>query len=681
MSTTKNSNWRSAISLHTSQYNLSFYEPGGQKDSIFTKSILSTTKAVEIVDLTEDTESENDCDDDDASILSCIEVLPCPKPRNRKREKSISDDSGGNKRMRCSPIESETAVIDSHQFVQLPYEKESKNHRWTKEQKIVVCILRRYYINSWRDLAEVFNYHFAISGLAAEAPTSLPEVPLSEEPLSATKMSAQYSDLRRYRLESAWREVYNTPFEDQERWSALQTSLEGRAEALGIRLVPARHQSETEPKHPKGRKTLTLLDRKRIRSIKKKLKLEALHQTWQSAADPSPGNNAVAQGPSPPPSPAPQDSAYKQLQAAADDHQSDNQPSVETDDSETEQLVSKGRSKPGSQPALLYRMYHKGSAGINTPETIRAAHFLHIPNSKIPEPLGNDSQALIYDAALHLWHDQWERRASEGRASEREPPEREVPEQEAPEREPDSRFISCTDSLIFAMSKALAQERLGNTPYITVIDAKAAMANGKGFSAMSLKCRAQMFKWAPSGMRYQARYEWLIWGEIPTSTRLCTLSLAQLRALAIADIDLTLTTLLTADPTHELSVTYLRNARKTHQQVLTPASARAMGGFAAAFGLSLASQSDKLEQFVYNVIQGWCWDVPGLIGDNNGIDDERVRAFAEGLSASNTGGADVTGDEKNRVAKAFLEGMRKARGYLRNEFMRKWRAKKLRSGP
>ncbi|KAL1641482.1 hypothetical protein SLS58_005987 [Diplodia intermedia] len=178
------------------------------------------------------------------------------------------------------------------------------------------------------------------------------------------------------------------------------------------------------------------------------------------------------------------------------------------------------RTNRDHQPAaLLYRVYHDASGGLNSPTGFRAGLFSIPGQSLAPAPPtshGDSASILPVFVSWHLWH-----------------------------HSVSSPFISLTDSLIMALHKARQAEASGLHPHISVIDAARAANsnngnNGNGnnsalFPAHPLVAAARRRGLVP-GMRYRGHREVLAWGAIGRDAVVRDIPLALLRSLSAADI-------------------------------------------------------------------------------------------------------------------------------------------------
>lgn len=285
-------------------------------------------------------------------------------------------------------------------------------------------------------------------------------------------------------------------------------------------------------------------------------------------------------------------------------------------------------------PALLYRIYHDESGGLNSPTQFRAGLF-NIPGQSL-EPPPNNSSILAVFVSWHLWH-----------------------------HSVSSPFISCTDSLVMAMHKARQAEESGLNPHISIIDGAPTTSHRRGFLAAPLVAEARHRGLVP-GMRYKGLREYLIWGEISRESILHDMPLDGLRSLPAAHyaavLDLLALDDIDAAPSTNLSG--IRREVLRQEVVLDAPAGHAVGRLVALFGLGLgtAATPAMVEQLVYDVFQGWVLGATDVV--------EMAGAFLAGLrdASARAGAVVVLGEEeKERLKEAFKSGVERALADLRKE--------------
>ncbi|KKY19959.1 hypothetical protein UCDDS831_g05069 [Diplodia seriata] len=178
--------------------------------------------------------------------------------------------------------------------------------------------------------------------------------------------------------------------------------------------------------------------------------------------------------------------------------------------------------RAANPPALLYRVYHDASGGLNSPTGFRAGLFSIPGQSLAPAPPTDYHGAILpVFVSWHCWHHTLS-----------------------------SPFISCTDSLIMALHKARRAEAAGLNPHVAVINAARAASNDDNndnnsdnsdntnlFPARPLVAAARRRGLVP-GMRYRGHRELLAWGAISQHAIVADLPFATLRAadLGVADL-------------------------------------------------------------------------------------------------------------------------------------------------
>ncbi|KAF2840496.1 hypothetical protein M501DRAFT_991486 [Patellaria atrata CBS 101060] len=228
----------------------------------------------------------------------------------------------------------------------------SPRNSWDVDQQKSICVLRRFYTNSWRDLAAVFNKHFE-NHLRAHGFDAFPQ----------SSVVVQYYDLRRFNR-PAFRTIYDIEFERaSSENNELCEALENTAEIIGIELYPKIAEDEEEregfPQNPP----------------------QEIHQAEETQRTPSTPREPILL------SSIPQELLTTTLPPLDEDNQQDTssppQPVIDF-------------------PAVFFRCYSEASAGSNTRTGFCAGFFQSFPSDAIPDPITEADTLFNLFGAHHV---------------------------------------------------------------------------------------------------------------------------------------------------------------------------------------------------------------------------------------------------------------------------------------
>lgn len=399
-------------------------------------------------------------------------------------------------------------------------------HRWTLEEREVLCILRRWYCNSWEELAKVFNGYFAAKSQSDNITA-----------VSGAALAMQLFEMQSHGIKGeAFESVFiETLFVDEHcAWTDIRRSLEQAARAVAITL---------ERRVYEDREKLLKRCEKVSKKIKRKKTMDCTESVLGSFAYKSDDEDM---GPTTPakrsryltPSPSPQIGSkaltgvspgqydfgvvrklqYKETPATP---QSLRQPS-RSRLSPLKTVPSK-RACMGSRPVPLgdaqqlprteiaFRFYDSNSSGVNGPTGIRAGLF---PTSvgKISLPPNVESLSFREEAVKHL---RWT-------------------------REP-TPFISMYERLLPVLHRGL-QSPADAQASVAIINLHT-IINNQTHNNSRLYLAAKIIK--QLGIRHQVYgyrgiSEWLVWGMIEKEAILTTFKIEDLRKFLTGSPDVSI---------------------------------------------------------------------------------------------------------------------------------------------
>ncbi|KAF4310832.1 hypothetical protein GTA08_BOTSDO13813 [Botryosphaeria dothidea] len=511
-------------------------------------------------------------------------------------------------------LDKATPEFYRQQYEKLP--RKHKPHRWSMEEQEALCLIFRFYQVDFNEVAEVLNEYLQ--------PTMAP--------FRGKQLHTQW-----FLLQHIFRK--RSLYDPEQAWSKKRVGFEEAAARAGVELRPRITQLDDPKLIQKTPTTERLIAAKDAHFLQYLLKpRDVNHPTSGSAQNPPLASRSRDVD----------ESVLHQLLEAAG---SDNTPTSEQQDEDQSDIPMPSPYRPPQTtmgyvptsspqvhmqrtPALLYRIYHDESGGLNSPTQFRAGLF-NIPGQSL-EPPPNNSSILPVFVSWHLWH-----------------------------HSVSSPFISCTDSLVMAMHKARQAEESGLNPHISIIDGAPTTSHRRGFLAAPLVAEAWHRGLVP-GMRYKGLREYLIWGEISRESILLDMPLDGLRSLPATHYAavLDLLALDDIDPAPSTNLSGIRRELLRQEVVLDAPAGHAVGRLVALFGLGLgtAATPAMVEQLVYDVFQGWVLGATDVA--------EMAGAFLAGLrDASARAGAVVAlgEEEKERLKEAFKSGVERALADLRKE--------------
>lgn len=187
------------------------------------------------------------------------------------------------------------------------------------------------------------------------------------------------------------------------------------------------------------------------------------------------------------------------------------------------------------------------------------------------------------------------------------------------------------------------------------------MAATRGYHAAAVIAAARRAGHCP-GMRYRGTREWLIWARIGRAAIVRDVPLELLRAGDVGVADL----LALGDVEEAGSVAQARRALRRQEVVLDAPAGYVLGRLGALFGLGCATPAPMVEQFVYDVFQGW------------GLGACEVEGMAEAFLADleetgeRAGMLRLSGEGEGGLRAAFVSGVERALQDLKEQrYMRR----------
>ncbi|KAK7525469.1 uncharacterized protein IWZ02DRAFT_449192 [Phyllosticta citriasiana] len=308
-----------------------------------------------------------------------------------------------------------------------------------------------------------------------------------------------------------------------------------------------------------------------------------------------------------------------------------------------------------SRPRLLFRVYHSGMPGENSPNGFRSGRRRQIPRAGTMD-LPSSKRELLDQAMIHLMGFDY------------------------------SCFVATTTSLIWSIYQGLERNRDREKDYrigqqhIALIDADR-IPDSTVYHAGSLIGAIKTDQEEPSrksswigfkGRNYKGHCEWMIWGEIPPCAILFDVPLEKLMTATSATTHGTVAIAEFLSLQHLSSCAHqveapLPRARKafnsTTDRVGHDLSSKRdgimLGQVTTLFGFSISSDPELLTAFVHSVCQGWAMMTAGVKAIT-----EVASGFLEELeqtSGGGGGGVEAVDDEVARdIVKAVQEGLEKA---------------------
>ncbi|KAK3044753.1 hypothetical protein LTS18_000452, partial [Coniosporium uncinatum] len=181
-----------------------------------------------------------------SSSSSSAEVTESPsvraQSRKRKASAAVFEDSLIRRKFMTTvgfPRVPQQEICITHEA--LSPKKPSIKHRWTVQEMVVLCVLRRWYLNRWDDFAAIMNEHFQHD-----------RTKYNSVAFNSRIVSAYWHTMRVKNTAGAWATVYteisfHNPLPLCVR---LQRRLEAHAERLGIAIVYRLEEEVGLPHYP-----------------------------------------------------------------------------------------------------------------------------------------------------------------------------------------------------------------------------------------------------------------------------------------------------------------------------------------------------------------------------------------------------------------------------------------------
>lgn len=493
----------------------------------------------------------------------------------------------------------------------LPYNKGSRIlHKWSSKQKIVLCVLRRWYENSWADAAEVFNYFFRGDLTYC-----------GEEVHRPSAMATYWADLRTgRRLDSAWDAIYvNTPFHDPlGQWTDLRAKLECAGQLVGVNLQQRQEDNmwEPTPKRPRSNDQSNLANGRGHKS---------------SDSDGSEDDDLWALDREPQGSITKQSAALKPQERGPASQIAPITPQTSSSQlSTTPDSLFSSQFSQEVMPQLFYRKYDNLSAGYNSPQGFVAGQYHRLNGIEVPPPMPTDSPWFPHQATNHLTR--------------------------MPVATP---FISVTGSFIWVVYQALRSERSSNAS-IALIDSIAAARNGRAYHVQPIMSSLKRMGFI-RGIRYKATQEWWIWAEIKAEAILHVASLADL-----AD-DPEISQLLILDELRSSNnLTSFRNRLQHNPRNLSIDICAALGRVVALFTLDPRRHKDFITQLVRDIMSGWfilSVEDPNTPSSHS----TTAQAFIDAFKSSTDHDRSFWDGEEEALYRAFVHGLDLAAATMEKE--------------
>lgn len=373
-------------------------------------------------------------------------------------------------------------------------------HRWTLEERETLCVLWRWYGNSPKELAKVFNGYFSTKSQSYH-----------QLEVTGSALAVQFYEMQRYGVKAeAFISVYiETLFVDEFCvWSDLKGDLEQTARRLSIVLERRTHENKEELSQ-KCDQVAGKVKRKKALSC-----VDSVLGNIAFASDTEPDLRTLENGSGYlTPSPTPRKGShtqYNSVKAKKYHHipatpQSLRQPpSLGPSPSKpvrwNETCIDPGAVPPDSderlpRPQLVFRFYNDHSSGVNTPDGMRAGLFQN--RARCPPPPDIDSKAFHKEAAKHF---SWT-------------------------QEP-TPFISMYESILPVLHRGLLSTI---DACIAVIDLHAVSRSRNHSKVYAGAYIIKRLGLQQDAYGYRARTEWLVWGMIGKEAIVTTFKVENLR--------------------------------------------------------------------------------------------------------------------------------------------------------
>ncbi|KAI9816064.1 MAG: hypothetical protein M1827_002056 [Pycnora praestabilis] len=397
----------------------------------------------------------------------------------------------------ATPFDKAEISSQRHQFTQpfspttllteeIVYQRPPKND-WLNfpYEKEALCVLRRWYTNSWSDFTKLFNCQFATELANCLLVNGLREV----------VVRSQWHEINSLRdFDPSWRAVFEVTFADEEnRWQETRESLEKTAQEIGLNLRRRIEENIEKPpnysavrekrRRTMGASRLVTPGEGRKNTFKTKLtnsigrSLGTRRNYWDFGSQRT-GGIALKSG-----------------------------------------QMSEGNT---NMPSIVFRFFDNSSSGLNARSRLRAGQFEN-RSAFIPDPPRMDSDGFKEQAHEHLRI---------------KIPVEMVERQKGMLKTP---FISLYERLLPTLYRALQSSK---KPCIVIVDLHKINCKGKVYSAAHLIKKLDADSkgaWAIAN-RYKGRSEWLVYGEIDSDAIIgfCTLDQHIRRMVGFQDMHLLL---------------------------------------------------------------------------------------------------------------------------------------------
>ncbi len=372
------------------------------------------------------------------------------------------------------------------------------NHPWTLEEKIIVCLLARWFLNDWTEKTLLFNAYFR----APEASQNC------GRPMSKPALRSMWGHLQNGRsAKGAWKTIWHdTAFSTTSNaWAAARASLEGIASEMGI-IITRRTLSNgldlaasPTPRRIVKRKRGSDRPENISPETEDDMRLISLGQRLiddESQMPTKSGHRRRADLVTPPPS----CHASKRLTGR---HKPGTPRSVGIRETGFLTPISTSRVRQANLqpyrlrnvPCIAFRAYNSYSRGVNSPTGFLAGEF--IEHAQIPFPVNRESKSYRSDARRHI-----------GRVATGSTP-----------------FISVTKNLLRVLQYAV---KMTQPAYIAVIDLHQAGQIGQSeLEGPHARVQSVESLDLKSLDGYYGKGEWIIWGAISADAIISVHSLVE----------------------------------------------------------------------------------------------------------------------------------------------------------
>ena len=417
-------------------------------------------------------------------------------------------------------IEPDSDDLTCQPHCNYPVLRRKSRHRWTLEQREVLCVLHRWYTNSWEELASVFNNHFS---------TAMQTNDLTLK-VTGGALSAQLYEMQHYGVNAeAFRSVFiETLFVDEFcAWTGLKRDLEQTAKRTSI-TMKTRSFEDKGDLVKRCSQMAERMKRKRAtndtdgvlghvayqsedggllpKTPRKQLKMLATPPTT-----PKDGAGVLTHG-GPHPYSGTEKSSYIYTPVTPQSRRRSLRDVLSlpyTSSREESQASSKGNErKAGKWPRIkiAFRFYDDNSSGLNQKTSIRAGSFQN-SQGKVPPPPAVDSEAFRKEAKKHFG---WT-------------------------REP-TPFISMHESMLPVLHRGFQSNANASVTIINIRKVvESQQRNGSRLYAAAHIIKQHGLSNEVYG--YRGRSEWVVWGVVDHDAIVTTFKIEHLRKQLIGAPD------------------------------------------------------------------------------------------------------------------------------------------------